>query len=82
MTRKWRAFFASPNFSENMSTFLSTYDQVIVTAKQEKSTSALLAIKDFNPAILLAAQIRRTKKETLTKTKELHPIKVLLNVKD
>ena len=59
-----------PNFSENMSGLLSSYDQVIVTAKQEKSENALLAIKEFNPAVLLAAQTRRTKIENLRKTKE------------
>ena len=74
------SFFASPNFSENMSGLLSSYDQVIVTAKQEKSANALLAIKEFNPAVLLAAQTRRTKIENLRKTKGIHPIKVLVNV--
>ena len=73
-------FFRSINFEKQIKNLLSSYDQVIISSDNQKSHAGLIALKPFDPALVLLTGLRRTKKEIIKNIMLLHPITVLFYV--
>ena len=70
-------FFRSINFETQLKVLLSHYDQIIISSDNQKSNAGLIALKPFDPALVLLTRLRRTKKEIIKNIMSLHPITVL-----
>ena len=70
-------FFRSINFETQLKDLLSSYDQVIICSENQKSNAGLIALKPFDPALVLLTRLRKTKKDIIKKIISLHPITVL-----
>jgi uncharacterized protein involved in exopolysaccharide biosynthesis len=70
-------FFRSINFETQLKALLSSYDQIIISSNNQKSNAGLIALKPFDPALVILTRLRRTKKEIIKNILSLHPITVL-----
>ena len=73
------AFFTSVNFERQMATLLETYDQIFFCSDDAKSNAGLMAIKSFEPALILLTRLRKTKKTNIQKIKSIHPVSILFH---
>ena len=72
-------FFTSSNFEENLNLLLSSYDQVFFCSNNHKDNLGLIALKPFNPGVVILTRLRKTKKDILRKINSIHFISVLLH---
>ena len=70
-------FFRSINFEKQIKNLVSSYDQVIVCSDNQKSNAGLIALKPFDPALVVLTRLRKTKKNIIKNITSLHPITVL-----
>jgi hypothetical protein len=70
-------FFRSNNFSTQLKALLSAYDQVIISSDNQKSNAGLIALKPFDPALVVLTRLRRTEKDIIRNIISLHPVTVL-----
>ena len=73
------AFFTSANFRGQMRALIDAYDQIFICSDDAKSNAGLMAIKSFNPALILLTRMRKTKKANIQKIKSIHPISILFH---
>lgn len=73
------AFFTSTNFGSQMKALLEAYDQIFICSDNENSNAGLMAVKSFDPALILLTRLRRTKKANIHKIKSIHPISILFH---
>ncbi|MEE2999667.1 MAG: Wzz/FepE/Etk N-terminal domain-containing protein [Pseudomonadota bacterium] len=73
------AFFTSANFGRQMKALLKAYDQIFICSEDEKSNAGLMAIKSLDPAIILVARLRKSKKANIQKIKSIHPVSILFH---
>ena len=71
------SFFRSINFETKIKALLSSYDQVIICSDNQKSNAGLIAVKPFDPALVILTRLRKTKKDIIKNITSLHPITVL-----
>ena len=70
-------FFRSKNFATQLKALLSSYDQVIISSDNQKSNAGLIALKPFDPALVILTRLRKTKKDIIKNIMSLHPVTVL-----
>ena len=73
------AFFTSANFEKQMEALLKKYDQIFFCSDDAKSNAGLMAIKSFDPALILLTRLRKTKKTNIQKIKSIHPVSILFH---
>ena len=73
------AFFTSANFGTQMRALIDAYDQIFICSDDAKSNAGLMAIKSFNPALILVTRLRKTKKANIHKIKSIHPVTILFH---
>ena len=73
------AFFTSANFGYQMKALLEAYDQVFICSDDAKSNAGLMAIKSFDPALILLTRLRKTKKINIQIIKSIHPVSILFH---
>ena len=73
------AFFTSAEFVRQMKALLKTYDQIFICNDDEKSNAGLMALKSFDPALVLLTRLRKTKKANIQKIKSIHPVSILFH---
>ena len=73
------SFFTSANFGPQMKALMEAYDQIFICSDDEKSNVGLMAIKSFDPAVVLLTRLRKTKKENIHKIKSIHPVSILFH---
>ena len=73
------AFFTSTNFGSQMKALMEAYDQIFICSNDAKSNAGLIAIKSFNPALILLTRLRKTKKADIQKIKSIHPVSILFH---
>ena len=71
--------FTSVNFGVQMKALLKAYDQVFICSDDEKSNAGLMAVKSFNPTLVLLTRLRKTKKANMQKIKSIHPVSILFH---
>ena len=71
------AFFTSANFGTQMKALMDAYDQIFICSDDTKSNAGLMAVKSFNPALVLLTRLRKTKKANIQKIKSIHPVSIL-----
>ena len=75
---KGAAFFASSSFTSAIKDLITEFDQVIICSSNQDSNLGLMALKDFNPSIVLLAGLRSTKRLDIEKLKVNQQIDVLI----
>ena len=70
-------FFGSINFGIQLKALLSSYDQVIFCSDNQKSNAGLIALKPFDPALVMLTRLRKTKKKIIRNITSLHPVTIL-----
>ena len=75
---KGASFFASSSFTSAIKDLIAEFDQVIVCSSNRDSNLGLMAMKDFNPSVVLLAGLRSTKRLDIEKLKVNQRIDVLL----
>lgn len=73
------AFFTSANFGPQMKALMDAYDQIFICSDDAKSNAGLMAIKSFNPALVVLTRLRKTKKANIQKIKSIHPVSILFH---
>ena len=73
------AFFTSANFGRQMKALMETYDQVFICSDNAKSNAGLMAVKSFDPALVLLTRLRKTKKANIQKISSIHPVSILFH---
>lgn len=71
-------FFTSSDFHTSMAKLVKAYDQVFLFSNKNEAKLGLLALKDFNPSLVLLSRLRNTRKVDIKKIAETHPIDILL----
>ena len=72
-------FFTSANFGPQMKALIEAYDQIFFCSDDEKSNAGLMAVKSFDPALVLLTRLRKTKKANIQKIKSIHPVSILFH---
>jgi hypothetical protein len=75
---KGAAFFTSSSFTSAIKDLITEFDQVIVCASHQDSNLGLMALKNFNPSIVLLAGLRTTKRLDIEKLTVNQQIDVLI----
>ena len=72
------SFFTSANFTEILKDLLNNFDQVILCATNKDSTLGLMALKDFDPSVVLLAGLRSTKRSDIKKLTANQSVDILV----
>ena len=73
------SFFSSATFNKNIETLMSSYDQVFITSDYKTSIASLLALKRFEPCLVLLSNLRKSTKGAIKKITSLHPVSILFH---
>ena len=58
---------------------MSSYEQVFICSDNQKSIVKLIALKPFNPELVMLSRLRKTKKKIIDKIISLHPISIIFH---
>ena len=70
-------FFTSKKFNSTIKDLIERFDQVFVCSSNSNAQLGLMALKEFVPAIVLVAALRRTKKLEIKNLRIKQPIDLL-----
>ena len=73
------SFFTSKNFKNTVESLLSAYDQVYISSDGQKSMAGLIALKPFDPSLVVLSRLRKTSKASIRKIVSMHPISILFH---
>ena len=73
------SFFTSKNFKSTVESMLSSYDQVYISSDSQKSMAGLIALKPFDPSLVLLSRLRKTTKVNIRKIVSAHPVSILFH---
>ena len=73
------SFFTTKNFNSTIENLLSAYDQVYISSDSQKSMAGLIALKPFDPSLVVLSRLRKTTKASLRKLFSMHPISILFH---
>ena len=73
------SFFTSKNFKSTMESLLSAYDQVYISSDSQKAMAGLIALKPFDPSLLVLSRLRKTTKDSIRKIVSMHPVSILFH---
>ena len=71
------SFFTSSNFNSTIKKLISNYDQVYVCSNKNEAITALMALKQFDPSVVLLARLRTTRKTDIKKITSNQPINIM-----
>ena len=69
--------FTTPEFSSIITKLTNHFDQVVVCANAKNARLALMALKEFSPALVLIAGLRKTKKVDIRNIIAKQPVDLL-----
>ena len=58
---------------------MKAYDQIFICSDDESSNAGLMAVRPFDPAFVLLARLRKTKKTNIYKIRSIHPVSILFH---
>lgn len=70
-------FFSSSNLQTAIEELMKNFDQVFICAETKEAIMGLIALKDFNPSVIMLTKIRNTRKRDIKKIKSIQPINIL-----
>ena len=73
------SFFTAKNFKSTIESLLSAYDQVYVSSDSQKSMAGLIALKPFDPSLVVLSRLRKTTKASIRKIVSMHPVSILFH---
>ena len=73
------AFVTSANWEYQMKALMEAYEQIFICSDDAKSNAGLMALKSFDPALVLLARLRKTKKADIQKIKSIYPVSILFH---
>lgn len=73
------SFFTSSDFTNNMEKLIQSYDQIFVCCRTKEAVAGLLALKPFNPSVILLARLRKTRKNEVQNIKSIKEIGILMH---
>ena len=73
------SFFTSKNFKSTIESLLSAYDQVYISSDGQKSMAGLIALKPFDPSLVVLSRLRKTTKASIRKLLSMHPVSILFH---
>ena len=73
------SFFTSKNFKNTIENLLSAYDQVYISSDGQKSMAGLIALKPFDPSLVVLSRLRKTTKASIRKLVSMHPVSILFH---
>ena len=73
------SFFTSKNFKSTIESLMSSYDQVYISSDSQKSMVGLIALKPFDPSLVLLSRLRKTTKANIRKIVSAHPVSILFH---
>ena len=71
------SFFTAKNFKNTIENLLSAYDQVYISSDGQKSMAGLIALKPFDPSLVVLSRLRKTTKASIRKLVSMHPVSIL-----
>ena len=77
VTRNENIALTSEKFRETIEKLQTMYEQVYVCVENSEAILGLMALKDFNPTIILLARLRKTKKVDIKKINSNNQIDIL-----
>ena len=72
-------FFTSKNFNSTIESLLSAYDQVYISSDSQKSMAGLIALKPFDPILVVLSRLQKTTKGSIRKVVSMHPVSILFH---
>ena len=72
-------FANSSTFEQQIKSLMSSYEQVFICSDNQKSIVKLIALKPFNPELVMLSRLRKTKKKIIDKIISLHPISIIFH---
>ncbi len=73
------SFFTTKNFKITIESLLSAYDQVYISSDGQKSMAGLIALKPFDPSLVVLSRLRKTTKISIRKSAAMHPVSILFH---
>ena len=73
------SFFTSINFASTIKSLLSVYDQIYISSNSQKSMAGLIALKPFDPSLVVLSRLRKTTKASIKKLVSMHPVSILFH---
>jgi len=73
------SFFTSKNFKSTIESLLSAYDQIYISSDIQKSMAGLIALKPFDPSLVILSRLRKTTKVSIRKIVPMHPVSILFH---
>ncbi|MFL2794105.1 MAG: GumC family protein [Paracoccaceae bacterium] len=73
------SFFTSKNFKSTIESLLSAYDQIYISSDSKKSMAGLIALKPFDPSLVILSRLRKTTKVSIRKIVSTHPVSILFH---
>ena len=67
------------NLEKSIKSLLSSYNQIFICSDDQNSIAGLIALKPFNPALVILARLRKTKKEIIKNIISIQPITILFH---
>ena len=77
-SKKVSNFFTSKKFYSSLNDLIKSFDQVFVCCGKSDAQLGLMALMEFDPALVLIARLRKTKKIDIKNLKAKKPIDLLL----
>ena len=71
------SFFTSSSFNSTIEKLLATNDQVFICSHNYEASLGLMALKNFDPSIVLLARLRKTRKSEIKKIRKSQTIDIL-----
>ena len=73
------SFFTSAEFKEDIDHIISNYQQVYIAPRDEEAMSGLIALKQFKPALVINARLRKTRKTDIDRINSIQKIGILFH---
>ena len=73
------SFFTTKNFKSTIESLLSAYDQVYISSDGKKSMAGLIALKPFDPSLVVLSRLRKTTKASIRKIVSMYPVSILFH---
>ena len=73
------SFFTAKDFKSKIESLMSSYDQVYISSESQKSMAGLIALKPFDPSLVVLSRLRKTTKASIRKLVSMHPVSILFH---
>ena len=73
------SFFTAKNFKNTIENLMSSYDQVYISSDSQKFMAGLIALRPFDPSLVVISRLRKTSKASIRKLVSMHPVSILFH---